>query len=153
MPKNKKEEIIFSIIMVTFMVWVMVFYNISLEKGLGYPVFLMTLQGFLLPLIFAWLVEHFIVGKWVKRITFSLWNPAQVQPIVIVLTMSVLTVTFMCPIMSLLASFAYHINDLKNLPFIFLKTFVFNFPMALFVQLFYVGPLVRYLFKKLPCIR
>lgn len=70
MPKTKKEEIIFSIIMVIFMAYTMLVYNISLNLGLTYNTFLIALKGLPTVALTAWLLEHFIVSKVVKRKNF-----------------------------------------------------------------------------------
>ena len=149
MPKNHKEEIIFSIIMVLFMVYVMVFYNVVLKTGLNYNAFLITLKELPMVALIAWLVEHFFVGKTVKKIAFKTIDIKKSESIIIILMISTLTVMFMCPIMSLIATIIHNHNNLKDIPLLFIKSFALNLPVALLAQILYVGPIVRMIFKKI----
>lgn len=147
MPKTKKEELIFSIIMVLFMAYTMLVYNISLNIGLSYNVFIIALKGLPSVALIAWLLEHFIVGKLVKDKTFKIIDPRKHDDIVIILVISVLTVVFMCPLMSLIETIIHNYKDIKEIPILFIKAFVLNLPVALLAQLLYIGPLVRKIFS------
>ena len=88
-------------------------------------------------------------GKLAKKIAFNIVDPKTDKPIVITLAISSIIVCFMCPIMSFFGSILFGFNGIENLISKWLQTSVLNFPMALFTQIFYVGPFVRCLFKKL----
>ena len=147
MPKTKKEEIIFSIIMVLFMAYTMLVYNISLNIGLSYNTFVIALKSLPTVALTAWLLEHFIVGKLVKDKSFKLIDPRKYDDIVVILVISVLTVVFMCPLMSLIETIIHNYKDIKEIPILFVKAFVLNLPVALLAQLLYIGPLVRKIFS------
>lgn len=102
-----------------------------------------------MPIMFiiAFLVEVLFVGRVVKIIAFNIINPEKTQPIFIVLTISALTVAFMCPIMSFFASIIINHSEINNLIPNWIQTTVTNFPMAMFLQIFYAGPLVRFIFR------
>ena len=96
MPKNKFQDVIFTLIMVVVMVYAMVIYNISLDTGkLTNQVFLMAFGELPIMGIVAFFLEQFIV--------LSVW----------------------------------------------IQTAALNFPMALCWQIFFAGPLVRGIFRRL----
>ena len=132
MPKTKFQDFIFTIIMVIVMVYAMVCYNIAFDKGgMSSDIFLLALHE--LPIMGAvgFVLEFFAVGKLSQKVTFKHFDPKNTNPFVITVMISSVTVAFMCP----------HI--VPN----FLQICVRNFPMALFWQLFYAGPLVRFIFR------
>ena len=148
MPKTKFQEIIFTIIMVIFMVYAMVCYNISIAMGgINNQVFIEAL--FELPLmgILAFLIEFLIIGRLTKKITFKIIDPKTTQPIFTTLIISALTVSFMCPTMSFLATILFNYSGIENLIATWLQTTAQNFSMALFWQIFYAGPAVRFIFR------
>ena len=55
----------------------------------------------------------------------------------------------MCPIMTLIANLLFEFKGWENLFVNWIKTWTLSFPMALFWQVFYAGPLVRFLFRKI----
>ena len=148
MPKNPKEELVFSIMMVICMVYVMVFYNVSLEVGLSYNTFMIALKALPITALIAWLVEELFVGKLARKIAFNNVDPKKSESIIIIVLISSITVIFMCPIMSFIETVIYHYDALSSIPLIFIKTFALNVPVALFAQLLYVGPFVRIIFEK-----
>lgn len=148
MPQTKFQDVVFGIMMVILMVYAMVAYNISLQDGgLSYEVFLTALKALPAAGLIAFLIEFFFVGKLVKIITFKVLDVKQTQPIFITLMISCLTVAFMCPIMTLVANVVFEFKGWENLFVNWIQTWVLSFPMALFWQLFYAGPLVRFLFR------
>lgn len=150
MPQTKFQDVVFGIMMVILMVFAMVTYNIALnDGGLSYEVFLTALKALPVTCLIAFLIEFFFVGKIVKIITFKVLNPKKVEPIFITLMISCLTVAFMCPIMTLVANIFFEFKGWENLFVNWIQTWTLSFPMALFWQLFYAGPLVRFLFRKI----
>ena len=150
MPQTKFQDVVFGIMMVILMVFAMVTYNIALnDGGLSYEVFLTALKALPITCLIAFLIEFFFVGKIVKIITFKVLNPKKVEPIFITLMISCLTVAFMCPIMTLVANLLFEFESWENLFVNWIQTWTLSFPMALFWQLFYAGPLVRFLFRKI----
>ncbi len=148
MPKTKFQDFVFSIIMVIVMIYAMVCYNISIAlKGLNNHVFLEALKELPLMGIIAFLLEFILIGKIVKKITFKLVDPNKTAPIYISIIISALTVSFMCPIMSFLATVLFNYSGIENVISTWLQAFVISFPMALCWQIFYAGPLVRFIFR------
>ena len=110
MPKTKFQEVIFTIIMVFFMVYAM------------------------------------IIGHIAKKLAFKIVNPAKDNPFFLVLAISAISVIFMCPLMSLAATLIFK-NAGVEIISVWLETTALNFPMALCWQLFFAGPIVRFIFR------
>ena len=145
MPRTKKQEIIYTIMMVIVMVYGMVCYNIALDtKGMQYFIFGAALSE--LPLAFV--LDTFIAGPIAKKITFRLFTPGQDKQIFIILSISLLSLWTMCPMMSLAATIFFKTGlSVQILP-VWLGTTALNMPAALIWQLFAAGPLVRFIFGK-----
>ena len=150
MPKNKFQEVIFTIIMVFVMVYAMICYNIVLNTGT------MTNETFLLAfheLIFmgpiAFILDFFIIGGLAKKIAFGIVDMRRDNPFHLVLAISAVSVAFMCPCMSFFATLLF--KDSHNAQFlaIWIQTTVMNFPMALLFQFFFAGPVTRRIFGAL----
>ena len=126
MPKNKFQEVIFTLIMVFFMVYAMICYNISLNTGsMTNRVFLDAFHELVIMGPIAFILDFFNVSN---------------------LAISVPSVAFMCPLMSLAATILF--KDAGNqFVAVWLQTTAFNFPMAFFWQLIYAGPIVRFIFR------
>ena len=144
MPKNKFQEVIFTIIMATIMVYGMVVYNITLNVG--------SLQGFVfaaalkeLPIMVpvAFVLEFFIVGKLAQKLAFSVMKPTD-RPQFITYAISICICCIMCPVMSLVATLLF--KETKTFG-TWIQTWAMNFPMAICYQMFYCGPLVRRIFR------
>ena len=130
MPKNKFQEVIFTIIMVFFMVYAMICYNIALNiGGMKNEVFLSAFH------------ELIIMGP----IAFILVDVRRDNPFHLVLAISFVSVIFMCPLMSLAATLLFK-NAGNEFVAVWIETTVKNFPMALCWQIFFAGPVVRAIF-------
>ena len=150
MPKTKLQDVVFGIMMVILMVFAMVCYNMSIQNGgLTYEILLTTFKAMPVVCLVAFLIEFLFVGKIAKEITFKVLDVKQTQPIFITIMISCVTVAFMCPIMTLVANVFFEFKGWENLFVNWIQTWVLSFPMALFWQLFYAGPLVRFLFRKI----
>ena len=149
MPKTKFQEIIFTILMVIVMVYGMVVYNISLDRGgVTNAVFALAFKELLVMCIVAFLLEVFLAGPLAKKLAFNIVTPGKDRMIVIILAISAMTVCLMCPLMSLAATVLFHgINS--ELFAKWIQITALNFPMALCWQIFFTGPLVRWIFGRL----
>ena len=149
MPKNKFQEVIFTIMMVFVMVYAMICYNISLNMGgMSNEVFLASFHELIIMGPIAFVLDFFIVGPIAKKKAFMIVNPQKDNPFMIVLAISVLSIIGMCPLMSLAATLLF--KDAGNqMIAVWFQTTVFNFPMAFFWQLCFAGPLVRKIFALL----
>ena len=137
MPKNKLEEVIFTFIMATCMVYGMIVYNIALNTGVVRGItFAAATHELIIMMPIAFVLELFVVGKIAAKLTFSVMRPTD-RPQFITYMMSVCICSIMCPIMSLIAT----------LFGMWIKVWALNFPMAICYQMLYCGPFVRLVFR------
>ncbi|MRM86929.1 DUF2798 domain-containing protein [Faecalicatena contorta] len=149
MPKTKFQEIIFTIIMVIVMVYALVVYNIALDKGeLTNQVFVIALQELVIMGIIGFILEMLIAGPLSKKLAFRLVTPGKDKPVFVILAVSAMTVCLMCPMMSFAATVLFKGADAQLISK-WLQTSVINFPMAFCWQIFFAGPLVRWIFGRL----
>lgn len=150
MPKTKFQDFIYTIIMVIVMVYAMVCYNIALSLGgMKNAIFKMALEELPIMGVIAFISEFFFVGVITKKIAFRIVNQKKLEPLFIIIIISSLIVCFMCPLMSFFATILFNFNGLENIISTWLMLTVRNFPMALCFQIFYAGPFVRFIFRKL----
>ena len=149
MPKTKTQEIVFAIMMVIVMVYAMVTYNVALNMGgLSNKVFLIALKELPIMGIIAFLIEGLFVSKIARKKAMKIVDVKRDNPFMMVIMMSIVTVCLMCPTMSFIATIMHHgvnTNFIAN----WFQAIVLNFPMALCWQLFYAGPFVRFIFRKI----
>lgn len=147
MPKTKFQEVIFTIIMVFAMVYVMICYNIALNVGgMNNTVFLSAFHELVIMAPVAFILDFFFVGHIAKKTAFRLVNPEKENPFHLVLAISAVSVFWMCPLMSLVATILFKDAGSQFIA-IWLQTVALNFPVAFFWQICYAGPLVRFLFR------
>ena len=147
MPKSLFQEIIFTVLMVLVMVYAMICYNIALATGgLTNQTFLMAFNELKIMAPVAFVLDMVIAGPLAKKITFKLFNPQQDKPLFIVLSISICSIWFMCPLMSLAATILFKGGFQKEIVSIWLQTTFLNYPMATFWQLLFAGPIVRRIF-------
>ena len=143
MPKTKFQNVVFTVIMATIMVYGMVVYNVALSTGevKGYT-FLAALKELYIMVPIAFVLEFFAVGKIAGKLAFTVMKPTD-RPQFITYAISICICCIMCPIMSLIATILF-----KDFSFgEYIKTFALNFPCALLWQLYYCGPFVRLIFR------
>ena len=149
MPKSLFQEIVMTVLMVLVMVYAMICYNMALAfGGLSNEVFLGAFKELTFMAPIAFILDFFIVGNIAKKITFKLFNPKEDKLLFIVLSISICSIWFMCPLMSAVATILFK-GGLLQKDFIakWLQTTAFNYPMATFWQLFFAGPIVRRIFS------
>lgn len=144
MPKNKFQDVVYTIIMATIMVYGMVVYNVALNMGgVSGATFLAALHELPIMVPIAFILEFFIVGKIAKALAFTVVRPTD-RPQFITYAISICICCIMCPIMSLVATILF--KDTKTFG-TWVQTWAMNFPMALLYQLLYCGPFVRLIFR------
>ena len=149
MPKTKLQNIIFTLLMALVMVYALICYNIALDKGgLSNAVFLLAFHELTFMWPIAVILELFVVEKLAQKLAFRIIAPESNEPIFIVLAISAITVCLMCPMMSLVATVLFK-NPGSEIIAVWFQTTVMNFPMALFWQIFFAGPCVRFVFRML----
>lgn len=149
MPKTKFQEVIFTIMMVFVMVYAMICYNIALNVGgMNNTVFLSAFHEFVIMAPVAFVLDFFFVGHIAKRTAFRIVNPEKENPFHLVIAISVVSVAWMCPLMSLAATILFKDAGSQFIA-VWLQTIALNFPMAFFWQMLYAGPFVRFLFRQI----
>lgn len=146
MPKNKFQDFIFTIIMVFVMVYAMVVYNISIDKGgVQNECFLLAFHELPIMIPIGFILEFLLVGKLAQKIVFRHMTPGKDKPIFITFFISAVTVAIMCPLMSFFACILFQGVD-SNFFGNYIGLWGRNLPVAFFWQMMYAGPLVRCIF-------
>ncbi len=144
MPKTKFEDVIFTAIMATIMVYGMIVYNVALNTGGVQGItFLLALHEMPIMVPIAFVLEFFVVGKLAKMLAFTVMKPTD-RPAFITYAISICICCIMCPIMSLIATILFKDTHTFGT---WIQTWGMNFPMAILYQMFYCGPLVRLIFR------
>ena len=147
MPKTKFQEVVFTTIMATFMVYGMIVYNIALAtKEVTGATFLNAFHELPIMTVIAFVLELFVVGKIARKLAFSVMDPHD-KPQFLIYANSICICCLMCPIMSFVAMMLF--NSSAPSFGLWIQTWALNFPMAVLYQLFYCGPLVRLIFRSL----
>lgn len=148
MPRTKFQDYVFTVIMVVCMVYCMTFYNIALEMGLSYAVFGIALKEMWIEAAAAFVAVKFLVNPVAKRMLGEVRKSGVTAPLLLNVSMAAFTVMMMCPIMTLFVSLL-HNGFTPDFIVNWLPKLLVNFPFALIIQTFYVGPLVRLIFRTL----
>ena len=136
MPKNKFQDVVFTIIMATIMVYGMVVYNVALNTGtVNGTTFLAATHELPIMVPIAFVLEFFVVGKIAKMLAFTVMRPTD-RPQFITYAISICICCIMCPIMSFIATLLFK-NAGKEFVAVWLQTTFLNFPVAFFWQLIY----------------
>lgn len=151
MPQNKRESLIYTIMMCFIMVLWMSVYNVSLHTG-GFTQGSIQAAwiGFPIAFIFAICCDIFFVSKIAKHIAFTYFVKPSSSSIQKVIAVSCCMVIPMVFIMSLYGALEACISTgtWNNILFIWLMNIPMNFIMALPLQLLIAGPVVRVIFRK-----
>ena len=148
MPKNKFQDVIFTAIMATIMVYGMIVYNVALNMGgVRGETFIAALHEMPIMVPIAFILEFFVVGKLARMLAFTVMRPDD-RPQFITYAISICICCIMCPIMSLIATILFK-NAGSQFVAVWLQTTFMNFPVAFFWQLMYCGPLIRFIFGKM----
>lgn len=149
MPKTRFQSIIFTALMVFCMVYCMTVYNIALKfGGLNNLVFLLALKEMWLEYVVVFCLIYFVITNTAKKLAFRVIDPAKSQPIFLVLAIRCFTVCQIVPAITLFATVVH--NGISAEWFAqWIQLAVTCFPMALCVQVFFVGPFVRLVFRRI----
>jgi hypothetical protein len=131
---------------VAITVHVFVFYNLAIAMGgMSNRVFAASRGIVGKEFVCAFLLEIFVAGPLSTRIAFSMVNPREDKPYIVTTAIICATVGLMCPMMSFVATILY---DGFSVEFFahWMQKMSLNFPLAFFSQLFFIQPLVRFLF-------
>lgn len=76
MPKNKFQDVVFTAIMATIMVYGMIVYNVALNTGgVSGTTFLAAFHEMPIMVPIAFVLEFFVVGKLAKMLAFTVMRP------------------------------------------------------------------------------
>lgn len=147
MPKTKFQSIIFTLMMVFCMVFCMTTYTIALKMGgLSYTVFFLAIKEMWLEYVIVFCLIFFVISKIAQKLAFRIVNPQADKPIFVILAIQSFTVCLIVPTITLIATFIH--NGLTADWFTqWIQQAVLCFPAALCLQIFFIGPLVRLLFR------
>ena len=146
MPKTKLENAFFTLITSGLMIFMMGVYNVAIHTGgLKYSTFVYAAHSFLLEWIIGFLLAFFIAGRIAKHLAFKVITP-QDRTVFIILCIQTFTVCVMVPFMSMVGAIEQN-GITAEIPVIWLQTVVINFVMALPLQIFFVGPICRRIFR------
>ena len=107
MPKNKFQDVIFTAIMATIMVYGMIVYNVALNTGgVSGTTFLAAFHEMPIMVPIAFVLEFFVVGKLAKMLAFTVMRPDD-RPQFITYAISICICCIMCPVMSLFATLLF----------------------------------------------
>lgn len=149
MPQNKRESLIYTVMMCFVMVLWMSFYNVALQQG---RFTLETLAAGWLGFPFAYVVgmccDWFVASKIAKGVAFRFLVKPQDSVLKKVLCISCGMVVVMVVLMSLYGACegAFHTGNWAGVPGNWLVNIPRNFIMAMPLQLL-AGPLVRRVFR------
>ena len=150
MPTNKRESLIYTVLMCFVMVLWMSFYNVALQYGtLNGAVFQAGWLGFPFAYAAAMCCDWFLVSGPAKSFAFRFLVKPQDPPLKRAVCVSSCMVVPMVVLMSLYGACerAFHTGQWASIPLNWLTNLPRNFIMALPFQLFIAGPLVRKVFR------
>ena len=150
MPQNKRESLIYTVMMCFFMVLWMSVYNVALQQqAFNLEVVVTAWIGFPIAYVFAMCCDWFLVSKLAKGVAFRYLVMPQDSPLKKIICISGGMVVVMVIIMSLYGACegAFHTGNWSAVPMNWLINIPRNFIMALPVQFFIAGPLVRRVFR------
>lgn len=150
MPQNKRESLIYTVIMCFFMVLWMSIYNVALQyRAFNLEVVVTGWIGFPIAYVFAMCCDWFVVSKFAKGVAFRYLVKPQDSPLKKVICISSGMVVGMVIIMSLYGACegAIHTGDWGSVPVNWMINIPRNFIMALPLQLLIAGPVVRRVFR------
>ncbi len=148
MPKTKFQSVIFTLLMVFCMVFCMTCYTISMNMGgLTPQVFLMAIQEMWLEYVVVFCLIFFIITELAKKLAFRVVTPGKDAPIFIILSIQCFTVCLIVPVITLFATLVH--NGTNGWFTNWIQLAFLCFPVALCLQVFFIGPLVRLIFRTL----
>lgn len=147
MPVTKFQKVVFAFLSVIITVHLFVFYNLAIEMGgMSNQVFIASRKVIAIEFAFAFLLQIFIAGPISLKLAFSIVNPREDKAYIITTAIICSTICLMCPMMSFVATILYNGITIEFFAQ-WMQKIVFNFPFAFFSQLFFIQPIVRFLFK------
>lgn len=149
MPKTKFQSLIFTLIMVFCMVFCMTVYTISLNGGgLSYGVFIEALKEMWIEYAIVFVLIFFLITKAAMKLAFRIVDPAKDKPIMVTIAIQSFTVMLIVPSITLIATFL-HGGFTADWFTRWITTAAKCFPCAYCLQIFFIGPFVRWIFRSI----
>ena len=151
MPKNFKEELVFTGLIAGMMVFVMTMYNVFKASGINMESWGNVAIGFPLALLVAVILDLALVGPLAKKIVFSHISKKNIQPspAQLGIFISLFMILGMVTLMSIFGIVMEGTPTVDSLLLLYGKTWFLNIIVALPLQLFLVGPSSRFIFAKI----
>ena len=148
MPKTKFQNFIFTLMTAILMAYCMIVYSIAINssEGLVNQTFLIALKEFPIEGIIVFVLAFLVASPIAKNLAFRIVNPKEDNKMFIILSIQTFTVLVMVGLMSVYALFAQHLVN-SNVICNYIVLYCRNFIMAYPLQIFFVGPLVRNIFR------
>lgn len=148
MPQTKFQNFVFTLMTAILMAYFMIVYNVAISSndGLVNQTFLIDLKEFRIEVIIVFFLAYFIASPIAKKLAFRIVDPKKDNKMLIILSIQTFTVLVMVALMSIYALFIQHLvnsNIICNYIILFIKNFIMAYPL----QIFFVGPVVRNVFR------
>ena len=148
MPKTKFQNFIFTLMTAILMAYIMIVYSVAINSpdGLINQTFLIALKEFPIEAIIVFVLAYFVASPIAKKLAFRIVNPKEDNKMFIILSIQTFTVLVIVSLMSIYALFVQHLinsNIICNYIVLYCKNFIMAYPL----QIFFVGPLVRNIFR------
>ena len=148
MPQTKFQNFVFTLMTAILMAYFMIVYNVAISSndGLVNQTFLIALKEFRIEVIIVFFLAYFIASPIAKKLAFRIVDPKKDNKMLIILSIQTFTVLVMVALMSIYALFIQHLVN-SNIICNYITLFIKNFIMAYPLQIFFVGPVVRNVFR------
>ena len=149
MPKTKFQSVVFTMRTVFFMVYCMTVFTITDKLGeLKYSTFLTALKEMWIEYVIVFVLIFFIISGLARKLALKVFDSETDKPILNILAVQCFTVCLIVPTITLIAVFIH--NGATAEWFVqWITLAVKCFPTALCLQVFWVGPLSRFIFRKI----
>ena len=175
MPRNQFQRMVFAFITVVITVHAFVFYNLYVVNGNvlmevtgeGSVLDAINAQGgvyifgnylpiwlvIIVEFVCAYTLECLLGSPMSFKLASGMFNPRDTHPVIFETVIICCTVLIMCPSMSFIAAWLYYPYydgfNIWTLLANWLRLICYNFPFAFFSQIFFIQPIVRWIFGKL----
>lgn len=148
MPQTKFQNFVFTLMTAILMAYLIIVYNVAISSndGLVNQTFLIALKEFRIEVIIVFFLAYFIASPIAKKLAFRIVVPKKDNKMLIILSIQTFTVLVMVALMSIYALFIQHLVN-SNVICNYITLFIKNFIMAYPLQIFFVGPVVRNVFR------
>jgi hypothetical protein len=149
MPETKFESVVFTLMMVFCMVYCMTVYTIALGAGgLTAGVFAAAIQEMWVEYVVVFCLIFFLITRNAVKFAGRIIDLRKNSPIIYTVAVQSFTVMMIVPLITLFATFFHH-GFTGSWFTQWITTAAQCFPAAYCLQVFFIGPFVRFLFRTL----